>query len=830
MDMTRAAIDGSSSNRIVSRVIASAFCFRFWQKSVRLRGMRYTLTIRDFGLICGLAFACALVSIAVAEETQRARELITKIKPLLQAHCLDCHSGAEPDAGLTLDHFDKPLDFLKGRKVWMKAVQKMQIEEMPPPDSSELSAEDRKMLMEWITATINDVECGLTPNPGQVTLRRLNATEYQNTVRDLLGTNYKPAASFPGDDIGYGFDNIGDVLTLPPLLMEKYFVAAEQISRHVIKAPPPGKAFEAQYAGGQLQVAGKGGNDSGGRTLASESQATFREQIPWTGGYQLTIKACGDQAGNEPCQMGLSVDGKQVAKFAVKNDRASPRDFTIALRLRAGSREIGIAFLNDFYVAAQGDRPAQDRNLSIEHVSLTGSKPSEEKLDPKTVGDVQKLLMAKQEQHGSDSMRVAKEFLEPLMSRAYRRPVEPEVVDGLAQLAVAVEEDGGSLEEGMQVALQAVLISPKFLFRVEPPQGHSPAKGNAAGTRTTGDGTRELDEFELATRLSYFLWSSMPDTELFRLAWEGKLRQGDNLERQVRRMIQDKKSNAFVENFAGQWLTLRRLKSFQPNATAFPKWNDRINELAQQETLTFFAGVMRGDQSVLRLIDADYTYLNEELARYYGIAGVNGSEFRKVSLKGTPRAGLLTQASILAVTSNPTRTSPVKRGKWILDNLLATPPPPAPPGVPELKEKGELAGTLRQRLEQHRSDPACASCHKLMDPLGFALENFDAVGQYRTRDGGEPIDASGELPGGKVVQGAAELQAVLVAQNREQFVDCLAEKMLTYALGRGLEYYDKCAVDKIVERLQQSDLRFTMLLIEIVKSDPFQKKGHREHE
>ncbi len=806
--------------------------------------MRYTLTIRGSGLISGLLIsgllirgllirglivACALGSTAAAEETQRARELITKIKPLLQAHCLDCHSGAEPDAGLTLDHFDKPLDFLKGRKVWMKAVQKMQIEEMPPPDSSALSSEDRKLLMEWITATIDDVECGLAPNPGQVTLRRLNASEYQNTIRDLLGTNYKPAASFPGDDIGYGFDNIGDVLTLPPLLMEKYFVAAEQISRHVIKAPPPGKAFEAQYAGGQLQVGGKGGNDSGGHTLASESQATFREQIPWTGGYQLTVKACGDQAGNEPCQMGIRVDGKQVAKIVVKNDRSAPRDFTVALRLRAGSREIAVAFLNDFYVAPQGDQPAQDRNLSVEHVSLTGSKPSEEKLDPKAVGEVQKLLMSKQEQHGSDSMRVAREFLEPLVSRAYRRPVEPAVVDGLAQLAVAVEEDGGSLEEGMQVALQAVLISPKFLFRVEPPMGTKPPNANA-GSPAAGDGTRELDDFELATRLSYFLWSSMPDTELFRLAWEGKLRQSDNLQRQVRRMIQDKKSNAFVENFAGQWLTLRRLKSFQPNAIAFPKWNDRINELAQQETLTFFAGVMRGDQSVLRLIDADYTYLNEELARYYGIAGVKGPEFRKVSLQGTPRAGLLTQASILAVTSNPTRTSPVKRGKWILDNLLATPPPPAPPGVPELKEKGELAGTLRQRLEQHRADPACASCHKLMDPLGFALENFDAVGQYRTHDDGEPIDASGELPGGKVVKGAAALQAVLVAHNRQQFVDCLAEKMLTYALGRGLEYYDKCAVDKIVDGMQQGELRFSTLLIEIVESDPFQKKGHRELE
>ncbi len=796
----------------------------FWRKyrqSIRLGVMRHLCLNIFYVLIAFCASLSSVASLSAADTEQRARELSAKIRPLLETHCLGCHSGAEPDAGLTLDHFETPLDFLKGRKIWMKAVQKMQIEEMPPPDSNELTAADRKLLMEWITGTINDVECGLTPNPGHVTLRRLNATEYQNTIRDLLGVNYTPAASFPGDDIGYGFDNIGDVLTLPPLLMEKYFLAAEQISRHVIKAPPPGKSFEALYSGRQLQVDGQSDNDSGGRTLASESQAVFLEQIPWPGNFKLTIKACGDQAGDEPCQMGILVDGKQVKKIAVRNDRDEPRDFEISLRLRAGSREIAIAFLNDFYVAAEGDRPAQDRNLSVEHVSLSGSKPSDEKLDPTQLSDIQKLLVGNQAKYAPDSKRIAIEFLEPLVSRAYRRPVAASVVDELADLALAVENDGGSLEEGIQVALQAVLISPKFLFRVEPPSGSSDR---------TNDGVRELDEFELATRLSYFLWSSMPDTELFRLAWEGKLRQGDNLEKQVKRMILDKKSNAFVENFAGQWLTLRRLQNFQPNPTAFPKWNDRIKKLAQQETLTFFAGVMRGDQSVLRLIDADYTYLNQELAEYYGIVGVKGPAFRKVSLTGTPRAGLLTQASILAVTSNPTRTSPVKRGKWILENLLATPPPPAPPGVPELKEKGEVSGTLRQRLEQHRADPACASCHKLMDPLGFALENFDAVGQYRQIDDGVAIDASGELPEGKVVTGAAELQAVLVARHRREFVNCLSEKMLTYALGRGLEYYDKCAVDKIVEQLESDDLRLTTLLIEIVKSKPFQKKGQRELE
>jgi hypothetical protein len=319
----------------------------------------------------------------------------------------------------------------------------------------------------------------------------------------------------------------------------------------------------------------------------------------------------------------------------------------------------------------------------------------------------------------------------------------------------------------------------------------------------------------------------MPDNQLLALAWSGKLRQDDNLQKQIVRMIKDPRANEFVENFAGQWLTLRKLNNFKPDPQKFPQWDDNIRKLVERETLTFFAGVMRKNLSVIELLDGEFTYLNEPLADYYGIKNVKGNEFREVSLKGTGRAGLMTQASVLAVTSNPTRTSPVKRGKWILDNLLAKSPPPAPPGVPEL-EKVKLSGTLRQRLEQHRADPACANCHKLMDPLGFALEHFDAIGRIRTKDEGQPIDATAELPDGTKVKNAAELRAVLASKHREDFVLCLTEKMLTYALGRGLEYYDKCAVDKIVAKLKEDEYRFSTLVTEIVLSEPFQKKGTRE--
>ncbi len=769
----------------------------------------------------GLAAITILVVLTplFGDEADKLRELSSRIQPLLKTHCLDCHSGHEPDAGLALDNFDKPLAFLKGRSVWEKAIQKLQLDEMPPPDSSSLSTDDRSYLIQWLTTTINDYACGLQPNPGQVTLRRLNASEYQNTVRDLIGVNYSPAEGFPGDDVGYGFDNIGDVLTLPPLLMEKYLIAAEKISRYAIQTPQPAKLFEATYAGGQLQVDAGASSGSKELVLASAGTAKLREQVPWAGLFQLTISAAGDQAGSEPCAMAVSVDGKVVKRIAVPNERNSPGEFMIPLKLRAGNREIAIAFLNDFYVAAQGDQPQQDRNLIIHHVSLTGKQATQEKLDPTKLSKIHQQILFTDPQKAGSAEAATRQVLERFASRAFRRAAESEDVDRLVALAMSIQDDGDSFEESIQVALQAVLISSKFLFRVEPPSAS-----------VSLEKYRDLDEFELASRLSYFLWSTMPDDELFKLAWSKQLRHGDNLSLQIKRMINDPKSNSFIENFAGQWLTLRKLKNFQPNAELFPNWNDRVRSLVERETLTFFAGVMRRDMSVMRLLDAEFTYLNEELANYYGIPNVQGEQFRPVSLKGTGRAGLLTQASVLAVTSNPTRTSPVKRGKWILENLLATPPPPAPPGVPELKEKGELTGTLRQRLEQHRADAACAGCHRLMDPLGFALENFDAVGRFRQQDHGQPIDARGELPDGTSVNGAAELRNVLVEKNQAKFVECLTEKMLTYALGRGLEYYDKCAVDKIVAQMDQADYKFSTLLLEIVKSDPFQKKGVREFE
>ncbi|HZT83317.1 MAG TPA: DUF1592 domain-containing protein, partial [Gemmataceae bacterium] len=405
-----------------------------------------------------------------------------------------------------------------------------------------------------------------------------------------------------------------------------------------------------------------------------------------------------------------------------------------------------------------------------------------------------------------------RKVVENFARRAYRRPVTEAEVTRLLRFVDLAEKQGDGWEKGLQLTFQAVLVSPNFLFRVE-----------QEPDRDAPNGVRRLNDFELASRLSYFLWSTMPDEELFALAGKGELRQGDNLERQVRRMLKDPKAHAFVENFAGQWLQLRNLKTAAPDPGTYPAFDDSLRAAMQKETELFFEAVLKEDRSILDFLDADFTFVNERLARHYGIAGVKGNEFRRVQLPDRRRGGVLTQASVLTVTSNPTRTSPVKRGKFIMENILGTPPPPPAPDAGELKEGGELKGTLRQRMEQHRANPNCAVCHQKMDPLGFGFENFDGIGSWRTKEGKFDIDPSGVLPGGEKFNGPAELKAVLKKMDG-QFRRCLTEKMLTYALGRGLEYYDKCVVDDISAQVAKDNNKLSRLVIEVVRSDPFQMR------
>jgi hypothetical protein len=581
----------------------------------------------------------------------------------VKKYCVRCHGGRKPRAGLNLTKYQAEESLLKDRDLWEKVLRNVRNRDMPPEGRRQPAQPEIDRVTGVLHARLGQVDCTLTKDPGRVTIRRLNRAEYNNTIRDLVGVRFQPARDFPADDIGYGFDNIGDVLSLPPILMEKYLAAAEKIVEEAFKAPK------------------------------------LRKRI---------------------------------------------------------------------LIAQPGNNPTE----------------------------------------------AARKILGAFARRAFRRPVTAQEVERLVRFVDLAKKNGDSFEIGIQLALQAVLVSPHFLFRIEKDREPNNPKV-----------VHPISEFELATRLSYALWSSMPDEELFRLAGQGGLRKAGVLEAQVRRMLKDPRARALVDNFAGQWLQTRNLQTANPNPAQFPTFNDALRADMLRETELFFEAIVKENRSILDFLDADFTFLNERLARHYGIAGVKGNQFRRVKLTGGQRGGVLTQASILTITSNPTRTSPVKRGKWILENILGTPPPPPPPNVPELNEdkKVVLSGSLRQRMEKHRSNALCASCHQRMDPLGFGFENFDAVGAWRTKDGTFTIDPSGTLPGGTSFKGPQELKAILKGKKKE-FARCLSDKVLTYALGRGLEYYDKCAVDSIAENLAKQQYRFASLVIEVVKSDPFQKR------
>lgn len=580
------------------------------------------------------------------------------IRPLIDRYCLRCHSAAKPKGDVTLDRDRSDADVRKHLALWEKVGGNLRSGDMPPAGAKKPTAAELEALNRWLDTVVFKTDCTGPLDPGRVTIRRLNRAEYNNTIRDLVGVDFKPANDFPADDVGYGFDNIGDVLSLPPLLMEKYLAAAEKVIDEAWKRP-------------ELRR------------------------------------------------------------------RLMPLPFA---------------------------RLSTSQNLKA------------------------------------------------FASRAWRRPASDEEVQRLMQLVQLARQQGDSPDVGVRLALQAVLVSPHFLFRIE--RDPDPKSSGL------------ISDHELAVRLSYFLWSSMPDEELTRLARDGKLRQPGVIDEQVRRMLHDPKGRTLAENFAAQWLNLRPLSFFSPDPKRFPTFTPALRDAMLRETEQFFLHVVRADRSVLDFLDADYTFVNERLARHYGLKDVHGESFRKVSLAGTPRGGVLTHASVLAVTSNPTRTSPVKRGKWILDNILGTPPPPPSPDAGELPADGEMTGSMRQQMEQHRKNPACAACHQRMDPLGFGLENFDAIGAWRTREGKFAIDAVGVLPDGSRFDGPAQLRQVLMGK-KDQFVATLTEKLLTCALGRGMERNDRCFIEAIVKKATKDDYRFTSLVIHLVKSDPFQKRRVR---
>ncbi|MFM1769736.1 MAG: hypothetical protein RJA22_2265 [Verrucomicrobiota bacterium] len=728
-----------------------------------------------------------------------AREVL----PLLDRYCFDCHGRGKSKGDITLEPLKEEAAALADPRTWEKVQQNLRAHAMPPDNKPQPTPAERDRILKWIDQRVFAFDCD-HPDPGRVTIRRLNRTEYNNTIRDLVGVDFQPADDFPADDSGYGFDNIGDVLSVPPVLLERYLAAAERILDAAIVTPEALRPVTRRYEAGPLPGSAPGEPvDHGGRQLAREGDIYVQHNFPRAGEYVLRARAYGEQAGAEVVRMGFRLGGKDVQVFEVPATQASPQTYEARVRAEAGSLRFSAAYLNNFVDRAR----RLDRNLVIEWLEVSGPLESGAAAWPETHRRLFPRPAVPADAAGRRAY--AREIVERFATRAWRRPVAAEDVSRLLTLVEGALRGGDSFERSVQVALSAVLVSPRFLFRGEvQPNPNNPAA------------VHPVDEYALASRLSYFLWSSMPDDELFALAGRGKLRR--NLEGQVRRMLRDPKAQALVENFGGQWLQLRNLRLATPDPKAFPGYDDALRAALPQETEMFFEHLIRQDRSVLDFLEADYTFVNERLARHYGMAGVRGEEFRKVSLKGTGRAGVLTHASVLTLTSNPTRTSPVKRGKYVLDNILGTPPPPAPPNVPELKEQ-ELTGSLRQRMEQHRENPTCASCHDRMDPIGFGFEHFDAIGARREKDGPHEIDSSGKLVSGEAFDGAASLTRILLREKRDEFVRCLSEKMLTYALGRGTDFFDKCALDEIGRGLARKDYRFSALIVEIVRSVPFQQ-------
>lgn len=751
-----------------------------------------------------LGLLAALPALVGGQAAAKPGEFAQVVLPVVKKYCWGCHNSQAKTAGLALDKYLSLASMIADRDVWDRVSLRLRNGTMPPPGAPSPGDAQRQAVAKWIDTQLS-ASCEVQ-DPGRVTLRRLNRAEYQNTIRDLVGIDFDPTADFPSDDVGNGFDNQGDVLSMSTLLFEKYLQAAEKIAQAAIRVPSLAtRRFEVEDL---PEEEGSRNRDDGLRVMFTRSVATASYHATEGGAYRLSIRACAQQAGPELARMAILVDGVHAQTMDVAATPEKPALYELPLTLRAGAHQISVTFINDYYAPNHPDPKQRDRNLLLDYIEIAGPFNAVGALPASHT----RIIFTTPAPGNEET--AARQIISKFASRAYRRPATSDEVDRLLAIYRLRHKEKESFEKGIQLAVQAVLVSPHFLFRVE-----------SDGKPTAGQKARNLNDWEIASRLSYFLWSSMPDDELFALAAQGKLQSPTVLKAQAARMLKDPKARGLGENFAGQWLQLRRLQDVNPDRSLFPRFSPQLLADMEAETRKFFDGIVAADRSVLEFIDADYTYVNRRLADHYGIGGVTSDEFQRVPVKGTQRGGVITQASILALTSNPTRTSPVKRGKFILEEILGDPVPPPPPGTPDLKADGQpLTGrTLRERLEQHRKDPTCYSCHAKMDPLGFGLENFDAIGAYRAVDGGAPVDASGTLPNGKKFSGVTELKSLLKSRS-DDFVRNLTAKLMTFALGRGLTSADACVLDDAVKAAKSNQYRFSSIVNSIITSDAFRKR------
>jgi len=785
--------------------------------------------------IASVGVAMPRASAPQASASDASSTIAAADRGVVDKYCVSCHNQRLKTSGLALDTAELS-DVAAHPEVWEKVIRKVGAGMMPPAGVPRPDDAAKRALISRLEGVLDNA-AKARPNPGRPLVHRLNRAEYANAIRDLLAVELDVSSMLPPDDSSGGFDNNADVLGLSPVLLESYLTAAERITALAIgdpKAPPMGELFRVRQDESQDR-------HIEGLPLGTVGGILIPTTLPLDGEYQFQVRLfrtnLGTMRGLEYAhQLEISVNGERVhlASFGGDNEITASSDnptitgddvdgrFTVRVPLKAGPAQIGVAFVEkthalntrrlQSYVRSSSDTIDFSGYPHIDEIILTGP------FKVTGVGDTpsRRRIFVCQPKAASEEDGCARKILATLARRAYRGDVSKEDLQTLQDFYQRGRQDG-SFDTGIDLALRRMLSSPKFLVRVERDPASLPA-GSAY----------RLSDLEIASRLSFFLWSSIPDDPLLDVASKGGLKTPAGIDQQVRRMLADPKSQAFVDNFVGQWLQLRNLKTKQPNSHEFPDFDDNLRTALGTEAEMFFASIMREDRSVVDLMTADYTFLNERLARHYGIPNVYGTHFRRVTLKDDTRRGLLGKGAVLMVTSHPHRTSPVLRGKWVLENILGSPPPPPPDVVPPFDEEAGAAKpkSVRERMEQHRRNPACASCHRMIDPAGLALENFDAIGGWRTRDGGTrgaPVDASGQLIDGTQINGVVELRAALLREP-EIFVRTMTEKLMTYALGRGLTATDMPAVRTVVRDSARDQYRFSSVILEIVRSVPFQMR------
>jgi mono/diheme cytochrome c family protein len=873
---------------LIKTMEASRIIPKAWSRSRIRRAGSAARGLLAWSGMAGLLALTVMGSRSRGAEDDAAARFQRDIQPILADHCYGCHGNGIKKGGVTLDEFASDDALLQNRDLWWSVLKNVRAGIMPPAKKPRLSQDELGLLADWIKRGAFGID-PQDPDPGRVTIRRLNRLEYRNTIRDLMGIEFKAEEEFPPDDTGYGFDNIGDVLSVSPLLLEKYMQAAETIVS--LAVPTVSQVIDLKTFSGAEFRGPEGAGKGDLMTFYKEAKVSRAVTADQEGTHRLSLDLVVKGEFNfDPgrCKLVFRVDDRELLREEFGWNDGKKFHFEFMEKWQPGEHQLAFELLP--LTPAEQKRTSVD--MKIISVKVEGPLEKEHWVRPK---NFERFFFQDDPGTGAGRLQYAREVLRRFTTKAYRRPCDDRTLDRLVALAEDFyQQPGKSVQEGIAQAMVAVLSSPRFLFRVEDADTAGSAQVHAF-----------VDEYALASRLSYFLWSTMPDQELLDLAERGELRK--NLGPQVKRMMEEPRSEMLVQNFTGQWLQARdvegisidartvlarddgeekelkrEIEEFQarlakqaqqkqaaqakpdpaaqdqakPDSTALaqaktgpadpakpatpprrPRFfrrpraelDDPLRRAMRQETEMYFAAIVHEERNVLDLLDSDFTFVNEKLAKHYGLPDVKGDEMRRVTLpKDSPRGGLLTQGTVLVVTSNPTRTSPVKRGLFLLDNILGTPTPPPPADIPQLEDAekgfGDREPSLREVLEVHRSKPLCNSCHSRMDPLGLALENFNAMGMWREKERGQALDTEGVLITGEKFGGIRDLKRILKDEHRADFYRCLTEKLLTYALGRGLEYSDVETVDQIVERLEREQGRFSALLTGVIESAPFQKR------